>query len=1094
MSASRARTGCSFFRSGEFWTLGYAGATFSLKHIKGLSYIQRLLLHPGSEFHALEILSETTRSSFLDNTDIVSLVRNPSVSIGGLGDAGVMLDEQAKREYKRRLAELREQADDLVERGDHDKASEMEVEIEFLRREISRAVGLGGRDRRTGSAAERARLSVTRAIKGALQKISEHHSDLGAMLETSIRTGSFCSYVPDFRTHVVWRFSLEESESGEHDRSSTDNNARNTAFIKRENGLLQSLAGGTALVGRELEIDILRHTLAKSLSGEGRVVLISGSPGVGKTRLAAEIGVEASKREALIFVGNCYDREDSVPFVPFVEMLESAFARAQSPESFRDSLGNDASEIARLLPELRKLFPDILMPLELPPEQSRRALFKAVADFFIRLAKQQKVVLFFDDIHWADEGTLALLNHIARSIAELPVMIVAAYRDTEAHIPRPIVKALDEMIHLQVVHRIQLKGLDEQAVSEMLHALSGHEPPETIVKLFYSDTEGNPFFVEELFEYLAEQGRLLDSTGEFRSDLKLLDIDLPQSLRLVIGRRLARLDAATVKALGTAAVIGRSFTFDLLLSATHSDTDVLLDSVEEAESAGLIVSTLEYPEARFRFSHELIRQGVVSRISVPRRQRLHLDVAQALEALHANALGEVANELAHHCLQAGVTADPAKTIRFLSMAARRARLQGAFNETGELYRDALKVLERMPNTSERDHLELGLQLNIGAVLIATRGDADASTAAAYQRATTLGERLGDPMQVVLALTGLSSRSLHRGELDKTQALADQILGVCRRDDQSKTKVWGNFIQGVVHYHAGNLHSAWEHLNAAFAGYSEDDHKRNPQDPGCESLEYLALTAWQLGNADTARARIGEAINLSQRIQKPFAITHCAFYAGYLQALLREPIAAQEFAEKAIKSCIEYSIPLYLEPARTVYGWAIAKQGRCAEGVVCIRAALESFKSAGNRLGIGAFMGFLAEALLSAGLREEAIAAVDEGLSLVPQERVNLSYLWWVRGTLFLNDLDGESPAQSFQVDKAGFEEAESSFRKAVSIASNIGAKCYAIRAATSLGRLLVAQSRSTEARTIIEPFFNGMKEGFDTRDLVEAKRLVEEVI
>lgn len=178
-----AKTGV-FVCSGEFWTVGYGNTSFSLKDIKGLGYIQRLLQHPGEEFHSLDLLSGPSAGAAadLERTDKASLLGGATVSIGGLGDAGEMLDARAKQEYQRRIAELREQLEDLRERGDEDRAARVENEIDFLLREFARAVGLGGRDRRAGSAAERARLNVTRAIKSALQKISEHHGQLGDLL------------------------------------------------------------------------------------------------------------------------------------------------------------------------------------------------------------------------------------------------------------------------------------------------------------------------------------------------------------------------------------------------------------------------------------------------------------------------------------------------------------------------------------------------------------------------------------------------------------------------------------------------------------------------------------------------------------------------------------------------------------------------------------------------------------------------------------------------------------------------------------------------------------------------------------------------
>jgi hypothetical protein len=201
-----------FARTGEYWTISFAGAGFSLKDIKGFHYIERLLKHPGEEFHVLDLVSDsgTRKNSEIDTT---SVLREPTLSISRLGDSGEMLDARAKQEYKHRLAELREEFEELRERGAHERAAKVESEIEILERELVRAVGLGGRDRRAGSAAERARLNVTRLIRTGLQKISEHNRTLGELLDRSIKTGSFCSYFPDPRTLISWRFFIRTNRA-----------------------------------------------------------------------------------------------------------------------------------------------------------------------------------------------------------------------------------------------------------------------------------------------------------------------------------------------------------------------------------------------------------------------------------------------------------------------------------------------------------------------------------------------------------------------------------------------------------------------------------------------------------------------------------------------------------------------------------------------------------------------------------------------------------------------------------------------------------------------------------------------------------------
>jgi predicted ATPase len=259
------------------------------------------------------------------------------------------------------------------------------------------------------------------------------------------------------------------------------------------------------------------------------VVIISGAPGVGKTRIAGEVGAEAFQKGCLVLTGGCYDRDDTVPFVPFVEILEDALAQAPSPQVFREALGDDAAEIARLMPQLRRQFPDIPPALQISPEQSRRVLFKAVIDLLTRRAAIRPMVLLLEDLHWADEGTLSLLEHLARSVPKIPVIIIGTFRDHELKPAGSLANALGEMIRLHVLERISLHGLPENAVAEMIQALSGQEPPQALVTLIYSNTEGNPFFIEELFHHIVEQASLPIPMASFAALSTLRTLTCPKA-------------------------------------------------------------------------------------------------------------------------------------------------------------------------------------------------------------------------------------------------------------------------------------------------------------------------------------------------------------------------------------------------------------------------------------------------------------------------------------------------------------------------------------------------------------------------------------
>ena len=798
-----------FAPTGEFWTVGYAGTSVSLRSIKGFTYIQSLLQHPGEELHALDLISAFTSSKAVGANER-ELLGDSNVSVRGRGDAGEMLDNQAKQAYKRRLLELKEELEDQQERGNQKRAAEIEAEIDFLAREISRAVGLGGRNRRAGSVAERARLNVTRAIKSALQKISERQAGLGELLDHCVRTGLFCRYVADPRAPISWQFSIEGNQAR------VEAAAAIAPFtLRSETDFLHAPVDQTTFVGREEERAAMRRYLEQALRSQGRVLMIGGQPGVGKTRIAKEFGAEAAGRGFLTLAGGCYDREDAVPFSPFVEILET-LGNVLNPTAFRAALGNAAAEMARLMPQLRRIFSDVPPPLEMSPDQSResrRLLFNAFREFLGRNASERPVLLLMEDLQWADEGTLSLLSYLSRSVAEMPVLIVGTYRDDKVDTGRALAQTLDDLIRLHLSERISLRGLPRKAVAEMIQALSGREPPAAVVTLIYSNTEGNPFFVEELFRHLAELGKVSDSDGEFWRDFQLAQVDVPHSLRLVIGRRLARLSSETQKILGTAAVIGRSFTFDLLEASTGLDADLLLDRVEEAEKGGLISSTLQFPEARFQFSHELIRKTVLGELSAPRRQRLHLQIAEAIERVYADALEERVNDLAHHLWNAGKAADASKATGYLTTAARQATGAGAYEDALQRLRSALELSSRLEAGIERDRQELELTHALVAALIAARGYASPEIETLMDRMLKLCTRVEDPALRFRIQTEIWSFASVRGDhRARALELSDGLGKMAGENDPlPPVTIWSSVVRGLTFFHLGRMGEAHDAL-------------------------------------------------------------------------------------------------------------------------------------------------------------------------------------------------------------------------------------------------------------------------------------------
>jgi hypothetical protein len=682
--SSSSREQAIFRKEGEYWSVGYGGNSFRLKDTKGLGYLAHLLRHPATEFHVLDLVGGIASQREEDETSqsLQGLPRGDEdlekagIHITSLGDAGEMLDEQAKVAYRRRLSELREELEEAKALGKVERAEQAEHEIEALTRELSRAVGLGGRNRRAASASERGRQNVTKTIKAVLERIAHSDAALGHIFSRCIKTGTFCSYQPDPDFPVAWEFAATTIEKADHPTTSGEFAPARTNHPQTSPALLEvspfSFVERTAFVGRESERSTIRAAIDRALTGHGSVVMLAGGPGVGKSRLAMEMAEYASRVGFRYLVGHCYERDEPFPFLPFVEIIEANLAEAASLDDFRRRIGENAAELAQIAPSLRRVFPDIPQPLELPPAQKRRHLFQSVSDTIGRPAQTRSQLYIVEDLHWADESTLALLIHLANRVAQLPVVIIGTYRGGYSDDNPALVRTLEELIRMGV-RPLKLGGLSKDDSAQMLRELSQRQDvPESLVSLIFEESQGYPFFVAEVYRHLIEEAKVFDASGQFRPDVEIDEIDVPENVRLIIGRRLERLDANEKRALTGAAVIGRSFSFKLLNAICEIDLDELFTIFEKAQQMGIIVASSHEPERPFTFTHELVRQTLLAGISAPRLQQLHARAANAIERLEPGTVNERAGEIADHLLKAGSFAAPQRLVRWPTLAGKVA--------------------------------------------------------------------------------------------------------------------------------------------------------------------------------------------------------------------------------------------------------------------------------------------------------------------------------------------------------------------------------------------------------------------------------------
>ncbi len=425
----------------------------------------------------------------------------------------------------------------------------------------------------------------------------------------------------------------------------------------------------TPYVGRVGELEQLRTVLEAATAGHGAMVLIGGPAGLGKSRLSRETTAMAERLGMTVYAGYCIDMESPPPYQPSIDHLEQA-ARAASPELFRAALGVNAPEVAKLLPSLRQRYDDIPPSPELTPEQERRYMLHGVGEFIERAANNQPLLLTFEDLHWADESTMLLLRHIGARLGDVPLVILGTYRDDELESDRPLTSSIGPLIRDAGAIDLHPRLLTEDEVRTVVTARAGQEAPAELVNLVFAETQGNPFFVEELFRHLRESGRLFDDDGAWRSGFEIGETEVPQGVRLLIARRLEQLDSDHRKALATAAVIGRTFAFGELAAVVGGDEDDLLDALEAAERTHLIEELPTDSDAGYLFVHEQIRQTLMGELSLARRQRVHLRIADALEASGRASVVD----LAHHLLSAGA-AGPASRIVAALIAAARANME-----------------------------------------------------------------------------------------------------------------------------------------------------------------------------------------------------------------------------------------------------------------------------------------------------------------------------------------------------------------------------------------------------------------------------------
>ena len=566
-----------------------------------------------------------------------------------------------------------------------------------------------------------------------------HRADLPPALETLIM--QLLEKDPEKRpaSATVVLQALESIRPGK-----TAEQATKEPAVPAENPLYRRV-----FVGREAELKQLQSAFDGAMSGQGALMMVLGEPGVGKTALCEQLATYVSLKGGRTLVGHCYEEGSlSRPYLAFVEAMRS-YVLARDVKCLREELGTGAADVARIVSEIRERL-KLRLRAQKDREEERYRLMQAVTTFLTNAASMQSLLVVLEDLHDADKGTLDMLTHVSRHLAGARLLVVGTYRDVAVDRTHPLSAALAELRRGATFGRVVLRGLNADEVRRMLESITRESVPWSLAEAVHRQTEGNPLFVQEVVRFLAEEGLISQREGRWSPTRDAsVEMNIPEGLRDVIGKRISLLSPECNQVLSVASVIGREFALETLRAVAAVGDDLLVEALKEAVRLSVLEERTQVGDVRYRFAHAFFRQTLYEEMIAPQRLKLHQQVARALEVLHATRLYEHAAELAEHFSQSTDPPDLEKAIEYGEMAAKRSMEVFAYGEAVRLLDQALKVQRVLDPAAKEKTCDLLLDLCDALLEVPdTKRILDKEAPAA----ATLSESIGDSSRAVRSCT------------------------------------------------------------------------------------------------------------------------------------------------------------------------------------------------------------------------------------------------------------------------------------------------------------------------------------------------------
>jgi class 3 adenylate cyclase/predicted ATPase len=756
--------------------------------------------------------------------------------------------------------------------------------------------------------------------------------------------------------------------------------------------------GLSRFVGRDREIEEMKRALERTKGARGQLVAAMGEAGLGKSRLFLEFKAVA-QNSCLVLEAFSVSHGKASAYLPIIELLKDYFdlIAGDDERRRREKIGGKVLMLDRTLEDTMPYVFALLgveetagMLAQIAADLRRRRTLDAIKRILMRESLNQPLIVIFEDLHWIDGETQALLNLLVESIGTAKILMLVNYRPEYSH----------GWGSKTYYTQLRLDPLGRESAEELLEALmSDAVELRPLKRLIIEKTEGNPFFIEEIVRALFDQAVLVRN-GTVKVTRSMSEIHIPPTVQGILASRIDRLPPAEKGLLQTLAVMGKQFPLGLIKQVMQKPEDELERMLAALQLGEFVYEQPAFPETEYVFKHALTQEVAYGSLLVERRKELHERTAAQIEVLFNSRLEDHYGDLAHHysCSRNGL-----KALEYLQLAAQQAIERSANTEAINHLTAAVHLLNALPETPKRDRQELALQTMLGPVLIATKGNGAPEVGTVYKRALQLGRQSGEDARLFPMLFGLRSFHLVRGELQPALELAQQLVSLAESVQDSGLLVEAHLAQGNSLFLFGKLTPALEHFERAISLYDAQTHHVHAfvygLDPGVFCLGRTAWVLELLGHSDQASKRMREALALAHRQSHAYSVAVALMHACPIHVLHREWSALQQQGEAAIAVCREQGFGSILAQATMYRGYGLAHQGQTEEGIALIRGGLDAQLATGANLFRAMFLCFLAEACETAGRFEEGLAAVAEAIAIVGKtgERYNEAELHRLKG-------------------------------------------------------------------------------------------------